>query len=85
MTALVAVLTSTDALLVWQKVLTGDKVTWTTLAIAVLTILLGKLAHGKVTPLADPKAENPVTGALVQLVPKSQPTSSTSSYQAPTP
>jgi hypothetical protein len=32
--------------------------------------VLGKLAHGKVTPLADPKAENPVTGELVPLVPK---------------
>jgi hypothetical protein len=69
-TAVVALLTSGDALLVWQKVLTGEKVTWTTLAIALLTIVLGKLAHGKVTPLADPKAENPVTGELVPLVPK---------------
>jgi hypothetical protein len=69
-TAVVALLTSGDALLVWQKVITGEKVTWTTLAIALLTIVLGKLAHGKVTPLTDPKAENPVTGELVPLVPK---------------
>jgi hypothetical protein len=54
-TAVVALLMTTDALAIWRSVLTQNEAAWVSLGLTVLGIILGKAAHNSVTPLADPK------------------------------
>lgn len=63
-TAVVAFLMTTDALAIWQNVLTKNEATWVGFGLTLVSIILGKAAHASVTPLADPK-----TAEGVPLVP----------------
>lgn len=56
MTIALTFLTSADAVAIWTHLLTKDQATWVGLTLAGLTAILGKAAHDKVTPVADPKA-----------------------------
>jgi hypothetical protein len=56
MTIALTFLTSADAVAIWTHLLTRDQATWVGLALALLTAVLGKATHAKVTPIADPRA-----------------------------
>lgn len=56
MTIALTFLTSADAVAIWTHLLTKDQATWVALGLALLTAILGKAAHSKVTPVVDPKA-----------------------------
>lgn len=54
LTGIITILTGTDAILEQAHVLTPAQSSWAGIAIAVLTLIGGTVAHGKVTPLAAP-------------------------------
>jgi hypothetical protein len=55
LTALVTILTGTDAILEQAHVLTPTESSWVGIAIAILTLVAGTVTHGQVTPLARPR------------------------------
>lgn len=55
MTGLLTILTGTDAILEQAHVLTPAESSWAGIGIAILTLVVGTVTHGKVTPLASPK------------------------------
>ena len=58
MTLALAILGSGDAVALYTEFLTKDQAVWVTTIVTLLTLVLGKLTHGAVTPLADPKAND---------------------------
>lgn len=55
MSLVLTILTSADALAAYTQVFDEKQMAWVNLAVAVLTAVLGKLAHGAVTPMARPR------------------------------
>lgn len=58
MTAIVAVLSSADAVGLYSDLLTPKQSATVAAVLALLTILLGVNAHNRVTALADPKTSD---------------------------
>lgn len=58
MTLILAILGSGDAVALYTEVLNKEQAAWVTTIVTLATLVLGKLTHGAVTPLADPKAND---------------------------
>lgn len=55
MTLILAILGSGDAVALYTEVLSKEQAAWVTTIVTLATLVLGKLTHSAVTPLADPK------------------------------
>ena len=58
MAGVLALLTSADAVALLLHGLPPAAASWVGLGITLLTLILGKITHNKVTPLADPRTDN---------------------------
>lgn len=55
MTAILAVLSTSDAVALYTKILNPTQAAWVTSIVTLLTLVMGRFTHKVVTPLADPK------------------------------